>query len=295
MLRRLIISLIILLGTVYAAPAGDFILVLDPGHGGKDSGCVGRKSCEKNIVLDIARRLGKRLETERKDIKVVYTRKDDRFISLQRRADIANEAHGNLFLSLHVNSVPKDAAGRSKTRGIAMYTLGPDKSSRSFEVAKRENSVMELEPDYTTRYKGFDPNSAESYIIFEMTSNLYMRQSIDFARATQTSLIRSTGRYDKGCHQAGFWVLWSPNMPSVLAELEFICNPTSEDYLNSEAGKEAIVNGLYDSVCKYASTYIRQNENTTAISNSNASQIRGNKTSRSKKDRSRRSDNKARR
>lgn len=272
MLKRCVIIFAMVLVSVLVAPASDFVLVIDAGHGGKDPGCVGRKTNEKTIVLDIARRLGKKIEASGCGIKVVYTRKDDRFISLQKRADIANAAHGNLFLSLHVNSVKENTPGRDKVRGIAVYTLGPDKSSRSLEVAMRENSVMELEPDYSMRYKGFDPKSAESYIVFEMTSNLYMRQSIDFATLAQKRLIGSTGRYNKGVHQSGFWVLWSPNMPSVLAELEFICNPSSEDYLCSEEGKQAIVDGLYKAVTEYSANYIRQNKNADSATS------RGNRT-----------------
>ena len=291
MLRRYTAILMFVFLSVLQASAADFVLVLDPGHGGKDPGCVGRKTNEKTIVLDIAKRLGKKIESTCKGVSVVYTRKDDRFISLQKRADIANAAHGNLFLSLHVNSVKETSPGRDKVRGIAIYTLGPDKSARSLEVAMRENSVMELEQDYSAKYKGFDPKSAESYIVFEMTNNLNMRQSIDFARSAQRRLISSTGRFDKGVHQAGFWVLWSPNMPSVLAELEFICNPSSEDYLCSEDGREAIVNGLYKAVVEYVSAYKKQNDNAPESTARNADAVKVNK----KSNKSRRSDRKARR
>ncbi len=263
MKRSLAIILFALL-TVFTAAAADFVLVLDPGHGGKDSGCVGKRTNEKTLVLQIARRLGQKIESSRKDIRVVYTRTDDRFIPLQRRADIANASHGNLFLSLHINSVSESSPGREHVSGISIYTLGPDRLSRNFEVVKRENSVIELEKDYTTRYQGFDPRSAESYIIFEMSSNLNLRQSIDFATSAQRRLISSTHRVDKGVRQAGFLVLAAPNMPSVLAELDFICNPNSERYLMSDDGQQAIVNGLYDAIVQYASAYIRDNSATAS-------------------------------
>jgi len=275
--------------------AGDFVVVLDPGHGGKDAGCVGRKTNEKTIVLDVVKRLGKKLESAG-GIDVVYTRKDDRFVSLQGRADIANRAGGNLFLSVHVNSLPENSAGRTRVSGISMFTLGPDKFSRNLQVAMRENAVMELEADYSSRYKGFDPKSAESYIIFEMTSNMYLRQSIVFARMAQRELVKATGRPDKGIHQAGFWVLWSPNMPSVLAELDFICNPQAEDFLNSAEGREKCADALYDAVVAYARDFARKSQ-AVPVSDKKGDAPSSGKSGagKSKRSRSSRSDSRARR
>lgn len=251
-----------------SAGARDFVVVIDPGHGGKDAGCVGRSLKEKNIVLDIATRLDKLVSTL-PECKTVLTRSNDRFVSLQGRADKANNAHGDLFISIHVNSVDEKTPARDKTRGIAVYTMGPDKSQRALQVAMRENAVMELEPDFTTKYRGFDPKSAESYISMEMTSDIYMKRSIDFARIVQKNLVKHTGRSDKGCHQAGFWVLWSPNMPSVLVELEFICNPDSEKWLGTDKARQQCAQALFESVKTYISVHRASSPDTdkpTAVS-----------------------------
>lgn len=240
--------------SIGASAVTPFIVVLDAGHGGHDSGAVGRKANEKTLVLDITRRLGKLLEAHPNEIKVVYTRNNDTFIPLQKRADIANAAHGNLFVSLHINDVKATSPGRSTVTGISVYTLGPEKSDRNMQVAMRENSVMELENDFQTKYSGFDPKSAESYIFFEMKSSMHQRQSVNFARMAHQNLLKATGRPNKGMHQAGFWVLWAPNMPSVLVELDFICNPRAEDFLCSETGKQQCAQALYQSILNWART-----------------------------------------
>lgn len=207
-----------------------FVLVLDPGHGGKDIGAPGacRKTTESAVVLDVARRVGRMVENADLDIKTVYTRKTDRFVTLQGRADIANKAHGDLFVSIHCNSVK---SGGNNVQGTSVYTLGSGKSSENLRVAMRENSVIELEPDYTAKYSGFDPNSVESYILFELSQDVHIRQSIDFARLAQDELVTTAGRVDKRLRQANFWVLWATSMPAVLVELDFICNPTIEAFL----------------------------------------------------------------
>lgn len=215
-----------------------FTVVIDPGHGGKDYGCEGKLTNEKTIVLDVARRVGKIIGENHPEVNVVYTRDNDRFISLSDRASIANKAHADLFISIHVNSIDRRTRGREKVHGASVYTLGLHRNDDNLAVAMRENSVIELENDFTETYQGFDPNSSESYIIFELTQNRHQRNSIEFAESVRDELVSTAGRADKGVRQSGFLVLRATSMPSVLVELDFICNPDAEQYLNSEEGRE---------------------------------------------------------
>jgi N-acetylmuramoyl-L-alanine amidase len=231
--------------------AKQFTLVIDAGHGGKDYGCIGNITNEKTIVLDVAKRFGELVNKKLPNVKVVYTRKDDNFISLQGRADVANNANGDLFISIHINSVDKSSKNRTTVQGAQVYTLGLHKSDSNLSVAMRENSVIELENDYSTKYQGFDPNSSESYIIFELNQNRHVAHSIELANDIQHELITTAGRANKDVRQAGFWVLWATSMPSVLVELDFICNPTSEQFLQSSAGKDKCAEALYNAFAKY--------------------------------------------
>lgn len=228
-----------------------FTLVLDPGHGGKDYGCVGRLTNEKTIVLDVAKRLGAILAKDHPEIKQVYTRDTDRYLTLQQRADVANAARGDLFVSIHVNSIDKKARNRTTVNGASVYTLGLHKSDNNLNVAMRENAVMELEQDYSAKYQGFDPNSSESYIMFELNQNSHVANSIELASGMQRELISTAGRADKNVRQAGFWVLWAVAMPSVLVELDFICNPQMERFLNSESGREKCAKALANAISAY--------------------------------------------
>jgi len=228
-----------------------FTVVIDPGHGGKDYGCIGKLTNEKTIVLDVGRRIGKILNDEMPDIKTIFTRSNDRFIPLNERAAIANRANADLFISIHVNSLDKRTRGREKINGASVYTLGLHRSDDNLAVAMRENSVIELEPDYSETYQGFDPESSESYIIFELTQNRHMRQSIDFADAVQHELTGSAGRADKGVRQSGFLVLRATSMPAVLIELDFICNPEAERFLASESGREKCARAIAEAFKKY--------------------------------------------
>lgn len=229
-----------------------FTVVIDPGHGGKDIGCKGKVACEKDITLKVAKLLGSKIEKELSDeVEVVYTRSTDKYLTLQQRADVANDARGDLFISIHVNSIDKKSRNRTKIEGTSVYTCGLHKTDNNLSVAMRENSVIELEPDYTTVYQGFDPASSESYIIFELTQNRHMRQSVDFASAAQSKLVEVAGRVDKDVRQAGFWVLWATSMPAVLVELDFICNPKQETFLNSSKGQEKCAEALYQAFREY--------------------------------------------
>lgn len=250
--KTLIILLFLTLGWATALSAGKdgFTVILDPGHGGKDYGAVGNITNEKTINLNVALEVRRLLE-DTKGLNIVMTRDDDRFIELQERANIANRNHGDLFISIHVNSVAKTNKNRMNIAGASVYTLGLHRTASNLEVAKRENSVMELESDYTTKYQGFDPNSTESYIMFELSQNKHLDQSISFADMTVDRLCKNAGRRNRGVLQAGFWVLHASAMPSVLIELDFICNPTSEQFLNSKEGVRKMAKAIADAILQY--------------------------------------------
>lgn len=236
--------------------ARQFVLTLDAGHGGKDYGAIGATTNEKTITLAVVRQLGEMIEKNMpEDVKVVYTRDKDVFVELSERAAIANKASSDLFMSVHVNSVDKRNKNRKTITGCQVYTLGLHKTAENLAVAKRENAVMELEADHTEKYAGFDPNSLESDIIFELSQNKRLDQSIEFADAIHGELVRVAGREPKGVRQAGFWVLWATSMPSVLVELDFICNPVAERFLASEKGQQQMVTALYNALCAYINTY----------------------------------------
>lgn len=246
---RILVLLVIL--TPLMCRAKSYTIVIDPGHGGKDFGAVGKITNEKTINLDVALLAGRMIKKAHPDVNIIYTRKDDRYISLKERADIANDAHGDLFISIHVNSVAKSNRKRTTIKGTSVYTLGLHKSAANFEVAKRENSVISLDSDFATRYEGFDPSSAESYIMFELGQNRHIGQSVRFAQHVQSNLIKTAGRADNSVRQAGFWVLWATGMPSVLIELDFICNPQIEKYLASDKGKRAMAQSISDAFTEY--------------------------------------------
>lgn len=234
-----------------SAGEGNFVLVIDAGHGGKDVGAPGVSNYEKNINLGVALEFGKLVEERMKDVEVVYTRKRDKFVPLQERANIANAAKGDLFVSIHTNSLDKRNRNRKTIKGTATYTLGLHRTDDNLEVAMRENSVISLEEDYTTTYKGFDPNSAESYIINEIYQNHYLEQSVNFASILQKQFVSKAKRVDRGVRQAGFLVIRETAMPSVLVELDFICNPTQEKYMASEKGKAELAGALYNALVEY--------------------------------------------
>lgn len=226
--------------------AKEYTLVIDPGHGGKDYGAIGALTNEKTINLAVAKKLGELVSKNLPEVKVTYTRDTDTFVSLKERADIANRAKGDLFISIHVNSVDKRSRNRTTVAGAEVYTLGLHKTEENLAVARRENSVMQLEADYSESYRGFDPNSVESYIIFELNQSRHLQQSISFAADAVNQLSTVAGRSNKGVKQAGFWVLWATGMPSVLVELDFICNPTSERFLASEQGQDKMAEALFN-------------------------------------------------
>lgn len=231
-----------------AAAQKQFTVVIDAGHGGNDPGAIGKRGREKNINLNVALKLGQLIENNCNDTRVVYTRKKDTFVPLHRRAEIANNAKADLFISIHTNSL---ASRNSKVSGTETYTLGLHRTQENLEVAKKENSVILIEDDYKQRYAGFNPNSAESYIIFEFLQDKYLSQSVNFASMIQKQFRQSARRMDKGVHQAGFLVLRETSMPSVLIELGYITNPNEEAYLLSEQGSSALTKSIYQAFLNY--------------------------------------------
>lgn len=249
-MKRLFIFILVLSLSVVAM-AKDFVVVIDPGHGGKDVGAVGKNAYEKNINLAVALKLGALIEDNMEDVKVVYTRKTDVYLTLRERANIANRSNGNLFISIHTNSVALSNRNRSKIEGASTYVLGLHRTDENLNVAKRENEVILLEDDYSETYSGFDPNSSESYIIFEISQSIYMDNSIEVASAIQEEFVSVAHRADRGVRQAGFLVLAATSMPSVLVELDFISNPTQEHFLTTKAGEDKMAKAIYNSVRRY--------------------------------------------
>ena len=227
--------------------AKSFTLVIDAGHGGHDAGAIGAFSKEKNINLNVALAFGKYVEQNCPDVKVIYTRKTDVFVTLNGRAEIANKAKADLFISIHTNSLP---SGRI-SRGMETYTLGMHRAAENLEVAKRENQVILQEKGYRETYQGFNPNSAESYIIFEFMQDNNMQKSVELAKYVQSNACSMAGRINKGVKQAGFLVLRATSMPSCLIELGFISTPDEERFLNSADGIDKLARGIYNAFAQY--------------------------------------------
>ena len=221
-------------------------VVIDPGHGGKDPGAVARNLKEKDINLWVGLRLGELIKQAYPDVKVVYTRSDDRFVELHERGNIANRAKADLFISIHINS------NKSATpSGTEVFVMGAKGSNQNLEVMKKENSVISYEEDYTTKYEGFDPNSAESYIMFSLMQYGYQVQSIELASLVNEEFKKEKRMPNRGVKQAVFLVLWKTAMPSILAEYGFISNATDARILASKEGKEHYAQSLFRAFCKY--------------------------------------------
>jgi N-acetylmuramoyl-L-alanine amidase len=226
-----------------AQEKGDYKLktiIVDAGHGGKDPGCIGKLAEEKDVVLAIALKLGKLIESQIPDVRVIYTRKTNEFIPLHQRAEIANANKADLFISIHANANPNTQA-----TGTESLVLGLHRAGENFEVAKKENAVILLEDDYNTHYEGFDPNSPESYIIFSLMQNLYFEQSINMAALVQDQFRDRAGRVDRGVKQQGLLVLARTSMPGIMIETGFITNPEEERYLMSEEGQDLIASAIF--------------------------------------------------
>lgn len=222
------------------------VVVIDPGHGGKDPGAMNKGIREKDVVLGIGLKLGKLLNENYPDIKVVFTRSTDVFVPLIERSRIANKSKADLFISIHANH-----CGTPATRGTETFVLGLHRSADNLEVAKKENSVILLEDDYTENYEGFDPNLSESYIMFELVQDIYMDQSLSFADAIQNQFKSRLPTENRGVKQAGFLVLRQSSMPSVLIEAGFLSNQAEANFLRSDEGQQNIATSVLEAFRKF--------------------------------------------
>lgn len=233
-------------------------VVIDPGHGGNDPGCISkdRKTKEKDLTLDISKRLAGKIRAEYPEIKVLQTRNTDVFIPLVQRAQIANSAHANLFISIHINATTGTAAN-----GYSVHVLGQsskkgrDLYSNNFNECARENSVILLEDDYSTNYQGFDPNDPESSILFSLMQNAYLEQSLMFADDVNRALKPGPFRTSRGVHQDPFLVLWKTAMPSVLIECGFISNLNDLSTLRSASKLDEIAEGIFKAFKQFKTDY----------------------------------------
>ncbi len=221
-------------------------IVIDAGHGGHDSGCLGASAKEKNIALAVALKLGKQIEDNFPDVRVIFTRKTDVFIPLHERAAIANRNKADLFICIHCNS-----GGNKSAFGVETYVMGLHKTEENLTVARRENASVLLEEDYKTQYEGFDPNSPEANIIFNLYQNQYLNQSLEFASNVQDQVVEYAGRHNRGVRQAGFLVLYKTAMPSVLIETGFLTHDMEEKYLLSDKGQTNLATCIYRAFKSY--------------------------------------------
>lgn len=256
MSKKIIVFLITIICFALSADGANkkFTLVIDPGHGGSDAGALGAISKEKNLTLKFALAFGKMVERNCPDVKVIYTRKTDRFVELYRRAEIANNNKADLFISVHINAVPRGRVAR----GFQTYTLGTSKRTgkrngveQNLEVAKRENAVILLEKDYKQTYQGYDPNSPESNIMFEFVQDKNMENSVELAKYMQRYVCQATGRKDMGAQQDNLAVLRLSSMPGCLIELGFISTRDEENYMNSKAAEGQYARGIFNAFLAY--------------------------------------------
>ena len=237
-------------------------VVIDPGHGGKDAGCISRdqKTYEKNIALDIAKRLAQKISASYPDVSVKMTRSDDHFVELENRAVFANKAGADLFISVHVNAVD----GSTAANGYSIHCLGQSKRkgndlySKNLDLVKRENSVIKLEKNYAATYQGFDPDDPSSSIIFSLMQNAHLGQSLEFAADVAQAMEGGPIKNNRGVSQDPFWVLWRTAMPAVLIEVGFMTNPQDLAVLRSEVGRDQIAQNIYKAFRIYKARYDRE-------------------------------------
>ena len=250
-----VLALIFLTPLFAFAQKGEKIqtIIIDAGHGGKDTGALGAITTEKAVNLAVAKKLGAYIEENLPDVKVVYTRKTDKFVELSERAAIANRNNADVFISIHCNSTE----GTTTARGAETFVMGESKNEKNLAVAKKENAAILLE-DNTDAYDNFDPNSTEAYILFSLSQSLYQSQSLTLADKVQKQFANK-GRHDRGVQQAGFLVLWKTSMPSILVELGFINNAKEEEFLNSERGQTQMALALYRAFEEYKREFESEN------------------------------------
>ena len=259
---RIFLTLLLLLGMALVMPMDLqaqrlFSVVIDAGHGGKDPGTVGNGGKEKEITLAVAKLVGKKIKASHPEVRVLFTRETDVFVGLQARADFANKHKASLMLSIHVNSAPT-----TSVHGTETYVLGLSKFANNLSVAMRENKAMLLESDYKTTYRGFDPTSTESYIMFDLMQDAYITKSIDFANRLQKRY-RSSGRYSRGVRQDILWVLSQSAMPSVLTEIGFLTNKDEAAFMLSDKGQDVIAGAIAESFTSYYRAYQGKREKAT--------------------------------
>lgn len=257
------LTLFLMLASFHPVGKRDFSvtkIVIDAGHGGKDPGTLGATTKEKDVALKVARMVGDYIEQNVKDVKVIYTRKDDSSIDLKKRSEIANKHSADLFVSIHANSLPKDTPEERKNsvRGVEVYVMGAQNTDRALEVAKRENSVILLEEDYEKNYD-FDPQSEESYILFNLTQSAYQDNSLLLASLIDDQLKNRAGRKSYGVKQSSLYVMWSTAMPSVLVEIGYLSNPREERELNNAEVQSYIASGIYRAIKEYKEAFDAQN------------------------------------
>ncbi|OJW67192.1 MAG: N-acetylmuramoyl-L-alanine amidase [Candidatus Amoebophilus sp. 36-38] len=222
-------------------------IIIDAGHGGKDSGAVGKFSKEKDIALQLALELGNLIKKNMGDVKVLYTRQKDEFIPIHQRAHTANKNKADVFISIHCNAAEKNKSAH----GIEVFTMGLEKSSKNLAVTKRENSVILIEHNHKKHYQGFDPKSPESHILFSLYQNAHTENSLKLAQHIESGFKQHTERKSRGVKQDGLLVLWQTSSPSVLVEVGFITNPEEEKYLNNKIGQHQIATAIFEGFKKY--------------------------------------------
>lgn len=230
-------------------------IIIDAGHGGKDGGCSGKHSKEKNITLKIALKLGEYIKKNLPSVTVIYTRKKDVFVPLHKRAALANKHHADLFISIHCNAVPKITAQSRRVQGTETFVMGLHRAKDNLEVAKRENQVILLEDNYEANYSGFDPNSPEGHIMLSMYQNAYLEQSIELASLIEGQFKKRAKRISRGVKQAGFVVLRETTMPSVLIEAGFLTHLNEEKFLKTSHGQDLIASGIFRAFRDYKNAY----------------------------------------
>lgn len=249
--------LVVLISAAFTPPSEKKIykknistVVIDAGHGGHDPGCMHDGVKEKEVTLAIALAIGSKLKEESPDIKIIYTRSGDKFISLWERAAIANRSNADLFISIHCNSTKNTSISGTET-----FAMGINQTAGNLDVAKRENQVVLLEDDYLTRYEGFDPKSPESHIYFSLFQNAHMEQSIKLAAKVENHISEKAKRPSRGVKQAGFVVLWKTKMPSILIETGFLSNQKDRAFLTSKEGVDKMSDAVVNAILDYKKSY----------------------------------------
>jgi len=221
-------------------------IVIDAGHGGKDPGTIGKISREKDVALALALKVGAYVQEFLPEVEVIFTRKTDKFIELKERANIANRNRADLFISIHCN-----ATSSTRVYGTETFVMGNKNFDANFEIVKRENAVILLEDDYQENYEGFDPQSPESYMMFNLMQRAYFSNSLSLAEKIERDFSTRVNRHSRGVKQAPFYVLWTTSMPSVLIEAGFLSNLSEERYLNSKNGQTYVASGIFRAIKAY--------------------------------------------